>query len=401
VKKLLPLLALLCSAFQLKAQPADCNLKPPFITIHFGRGNVTDLNSSNATNYVRRITSCPTDGYYSYAAYTSACFNDDWHTLPEDHTPGDQAGNMMLVNAAPEPGIFLRTTLSGFKANTTYEFAAWIMNLCKPSEKCPFPLLANLTIRLETPDGKRVAQFTTGELTRVHVPAWAQHRAYFTTPAAGPLILTMIDHVPGGCGNDFALDDITFRECVKPMPVVVTPPKKPIVTKPAASQKPVVVKKKDPPAPVREAKVSKTGGPQMDTSSRSISVSQHNRTVTFIPPAVLTTRKNELVREIATTPGEIKIDLYDNGEIDNDTVSIYHNNQLIASRARLSDKAITFKISVDAAQPHHEVIMVAENLGSIPPNTSLMIITAGAERYEVRISSTEQKNAKVVFTLKK
>jgi hypothetical protein len=44
--------------------------------------------------------------------------------------------------------------------------------------------------------------------------------------------------------------------------------------------------------------------------------------------------------------------------------------------------------------------MVAENLGSIPPNTSLMIVTAGTKRYEVFISSSEQKNAKVVFDLK-
>jgi hypothetical protein len=45
--------------------------------------------------------------------------------------------------------------------------------------------------------------------------------------------------------------------------------------------------------------------------------------------------------------------------------------------------------------------MVAENLGSIPPNTSVMIITTPGNRYEVLISSTEQKNAKVVFDLKK
>ncbi|MBD0289520.1 MAG: hypothetical protein ICV79_29490, partial [Flavisolibacter sp.] len=57
-------------------------------------------------------------------------------------------------------------------------------------------------------------------------------------------------------------------------------------------------------------------------------------------------------------------------------------------------------ITIDAAHPHHELVMVAENLGSIPPNTSLMIITTGTQRYEVFISSTEQKNAKVAFDLK-
>ena len=94
------------------------------------------------------------------------------------------------------------------------------------------------------------------------------------------------------------------------------------------------------------------------------------------------------------------IDLYDNGEIDGDTVSVYHNNTLIVSRARLSAKAISFRFPVDGAHPHHELVMVANNLGSIPPNTSLMIITAKDKRYEVFISSSEQKNAKVVIDLK-
>jgi hypothetical protein len=68
---------------------------------------------------------------------------------------------------------------------------------------------------------------------------------------------------------------------------------------------------------------------------------------------------------------------------------------------RLSQKPISITIGIDPAQSHHEIIMVAENLGSIPPNTSIMIITTASNRYEVFISSTEQKNAKVVFDLKK
>jgi hypothetical protein len=68
---------------------------------------------------------------------------------------------------------------------------------------------------------------------------------------------------------------------------------------------------------------------------------------------------------------------------------------------RLSQKPISIIISIDPAQSHHEIIMVAENLGSIPPNTSLMIIKTANNRYELSISSSEQKNAKVVFDLKK
>lgn len=118
------------------------------------------------------------------------------------------------------------------------------------------------------------------------------------------------------------------------------------------------------------------------------------------PPAILTKRSNSTIKNFETEAGEIKLDLYDNGEIDGDTVSIYHNNKLVVSNAKLSQKPITFRILVNADNPHHELVMVAENLGSIPPNTSLMIVTTATKRYQVFISSTEQKNGRVVFDLK-
>ncbi len=108
-----------------------------------------------------------------------------------------------------------------------------------------------------------------------------------------------------------------------------------------------------------------------------------------------------VVKKIEAPQGQILIELYDNGEIDGDTVSIYHNNQLVISKAGLSETPITFHIDVDGVHNHHELIMVAENLGSIPPNTSLMILTTKDKRYEIFISSSEQKNAKLVIDLKK
>jgi len=84
-----------------------------------------------------------------------------------------------------------------------------------------------------------------------------------------------------------------------------------------------------------------------------------------------------------------------------DTVTIYHNNKLTVARAGLSEKPISFHIMVNAMHPHHELVMVADNLGSIPPNTSLMVVTANNKRYEIFISSSEQKNAKIILDLDK
>ena len=403
------LFLLVCFATALKkgvlAQYNDCTFKPPFFHMHFGKGNVQDVNTTSLALYNRVSSSCPTDGHYTFTSFTSDCFSGDWHTLVEDHTPGDVDGNMLLVNSAYNEGMFLATKVSGFKSETTYQFGVWLMNVCKPTDKCPFPLLPNITIRLQTYAGKTIAQFTTGDLPRREVPHWTQHRAQFTVPRSETeLILTLINNAPGGCGNDFALDDITFSECLKPEPAKV-----------AEVQKvPLMALKKQSPITGKEVKkaaliqmpVKKNGRIATVTKSeKGLPVDDkppvNPQPVAFVPvPLILKQRTNPLIKHIETEVGEILIDLYDNGEIDGDTVSIYHNNTLIVSEQRLSQKPISFRIQVDKNQPHHELIMVANNLGSIPPNTSLMIVTAKDKRYQVFISSTEQQNAKVVIDLK-
>jgi hypothetical protein len=124
--------------------------------------------------------------------------------------------------------------------------------------------------------------------------------------------------------------------------------------------------------------------------------------VAVLPPKPndLKRRDNELVKSITSSAAEIRVELYDNGEIDGDTITVYHNNQKIINAQRLTDKPIVISLKNDPANPHHELVMVANNLGEIPPNTALMIVKAGGERYEVRLVSNEQKNAMVVFDYK-
>jgi hypothetical protein len=118
-------------------------------------------------------------------------------------------------------------------------------------------------------------------------------------------------------------------------------------------------------------------------------------------PRVLANRQNELVKTITVNTSEVVVDIYDNGTIDNDTVSVYLDKKLVISKQRLTDQPITFKFKLDDDNDYHELVMVAENLGDIPPNTSLMIVKAGDKRFEVRITSTEQKNAVVIFKYEK
>lgn len=401
MKETIFLLLILLFSSGMKAQPANCTFRKPVFTIHFGTGNVSDVNTAILPNYERVPGFCPRDGHYAFTPYTSDCFSGDWLTLTEDHTQGDVSGNMLLVNSSYNTGTFLKTTVTGLKGGTTYEFGVWLLNVCRISDKCPFPLLPNISIVLQSASGKMITLAGTGEVERRHAPQWSQHRAVFTTPPSETsFTLIMVNNKPGGCGNDFAVDDITFRECIKQTPLVTKTPKKtPTTKKPPAESKPIV-KKTAAARVTRQPRMVELVKPQNDSQTNSAPAIKPKPRAFPPPPRVLRTRENTLVKQIETEAQEITINLYDNGEIDGDTVSIYHNNVLLMAHARLSQKPVSIKVAVNAAQPYHEIVMVAENLGSIPPNTSLMIITAGAARYEVFISSNEQRNAKVVLRLK-
>ncbi len=103
------------------------------------------------------------------------------------------------------------------------------------------------------------------------------------------------------------------------------------------------------------------------------------------------------VPEIAVDTGEIRLDFYDNGQIDGDSITVLVNKKVILSHQLLTAKPITTFIRVDLNNTFQEVEMVAENLGSIPPNTALLIITAGEKRYRLFLSSSETKSAMIRF----
>lgn len=118
-------------------------------------------------------------------------------------------------------------------------------------------------------------------------------------------------------------------------------------------------------------------------------------------PETTRSRENNLVKTLVVTNEEITIRLYDNGEVDGDTISVYLDGKPVLSNKGLSTVPISLKLKLDQNNPEHVLVMVAENMGRIPPNTSLMIVQDGDTRYEVSITSTEQKNAMVRFRYQK
>jgi hypothetical protein len=103
------------------------------------------------------------------------------------------------------------------------------------------------------------------------------------------------------------------------------------------------------------------------------------------------------VPEIKVDTGSIRLDFYDNAIVDGDSITVMVDNKVVFSHQRLTAKPLTTFVQVDLDNPFHEVEMIGENLGTIPPNTAILIITAGEARHQLNMNSTETKSAKVRF----
>jgi hypothetical protein len=115
-------------------------------------------------------------------------------------------------------------------------------------------------------------------------------------------------------------------------------------------------------------------------------------------PWVLVGRENKLAKKITTSSKQFSIDLYDNGTIDNDTIIVYDNKKLLVSKKRLSYKAIHLEFSLSEIMNEHEIIIVAHNMGTVPPNTALLVLKDGITRQELFITSTNKTNAKIIIS---
>ncbi len=166
----------------------------------------------------------------------------------------------------------------------------------------------------------------------------------------------------------------------------------PVVKKTTPVKPPVHTPKKDTSAHEQVTKVAPVIPPPVikDTTPKRLPP---------VPPAIKQ-RETDLVKTIVTNSPDIRIELYDNGEIDDDTITVYHNNEVIVRKKRLAAEPIVINIKATVEDSHHEFVMYADNLGRIPPNTALMVLTTGGKRYELTITSSEQKNAKVVIEYK-
>lgn len=197
------------------------------------------------------------------------------------------------------------------------------------------------------------------------------------------------------------------------LPVVTTTPKK---TEPLSTNKPaetVVAKttapavaaapKKTEAAPTQkpaEPAVVKTVAPPVAVTKP---VTQKPQVVVDPTAAVdIAKRKVETIKALYFKSDSLTLTLYDNGEVDGDTVSVIMNGSIIMAKVGLTTNAVkktiyTNQIEGDSIQ----LVMYAESLGSLPPNTGLLIVNDGGDRYEIRFSGDMQKSSAIVFRRRK
>ncbi len=151
-----------------------------------------------------------------------------------------------------------------------------------------------------------------------------------------------------------------------------TPAESPASTKPTA------------PAETKPVAVKKTAAPSDPTAAVDISK-----------------RKVETIQTLYYKSDSLELVLYDNGEVDGDTVSIVMNGEVIMPRVGLTTNAVKKMISTRDAGDSIKIVMYAESLGTLPPNSGLLIVNDGSDRYEIRFSGDMERNAAIVFRRRK
>lgn len=164
---------------------------------------------------------------------------------------------------------------------------------------------------------------------------------------------------------------------------------------------PAEYKKKEEPvvAAVITQQKENVAGDKSKTQHQSIPT---NNDVPPVAAAAVEKRQTEIIRNISFTSDSLLLSIYDNGTVDGDTVSVVVNGKVIVAKKGLSGNPIRATVHITPELGDSlQLIMYAENLGTIPPNTGVLIIQDGSVRNEIRFAGDLQKSSAVVLRRKR
>ena len=195
-------------------------------------------------------------------------------------------------------------------------------------------------------------------------------------------------------------NDLSFITVEKPSEKTVVVKAEPVKEEPVAAVKPA---KKEKPAKGKPVKVKPAEEKEV-TETKEVIVKKEpvkpQETKPKQAAADINGRIIETIQRVNYISDSLVITLYDNGEVDGDTVSVLMNGKVIMPMVGLSTNAVRKTIYTKDITDSIQIVMYAENLGSLPPNTGLLIVYDGKQRYEIRFSGDLKKNSAIVFKKK-
>ncbi len=375
-------------------------------------GDFSNGNTGFYSSYSYTSTNT-TEGEYYVSKDASRWYPD--HYSCGDHTNGK--GKMLLVNGSPEENRVIWKTTSKIQPGRKYRFTFWITSISVPN-----PAVMALVI-----NGKEVSRFKSSGKPCT----WASNSVAWLPDGTGSATIALINKNTIRHGNDFALDDLSFIETTE----TITPDCSEKVTAgftPAISESNVLsllLKETslkslktvhwsvndsihtEEHSPVFSGLSPGTYSVKVKTISLNGCIDSTIQSVTIVkkaapvqasltPGSILPgydTRKMEISKTFDIKEDSVRVLLSDNGIVDGDSITLVYDGKIILTHYLLQAKPLELKLPVSKNQPVHELIMYAENLGSIPPNTSLMKVFDGSKKYEVYIRASEKSNAVVKF----
>lgn len=201
----------------------------------------------------------------------------------------------------------------------------------------------------------------------------------------------VIDNYTTGANDPDVIDSIGLLARI-PAPIAPPPP---VLTQtiPEIKEEPKPVITEEPKPVRREAEIITHEPQRKSPPTQTPGPAPVSKPITI--EEKLIARQKLFTKEILVEGDSVELRFYDNAQVDGDSISLFLNNRLLFTHVRLTDKPYTIKLPVTDLNESNELIMVAENLGSIPPNTSYMVAIVGEARYDAYLTSTEHSSAMI------
>lgn len=105
-------------------------------------------------------------------------------------------------------------------------------------------------------------------------------------------------------------------------------------------------------------------------------------------------------RSLEVTQPKVIIEYWDDEKQDDDIISLIFNDEKIVSDYKLTLRKQELILNVKPGY-HNRLVLIAENLGTIPPNTAKVKVTCGKVEEELRLKSDLEKSAAIEFIYNK